>query len=286
MKYTLIYLMTMSIISCTNKLSQGISNSEIIILKTAERPFSPFGYETFERLKPDIVTWNLRAGIYENDDLRFKLGIFDKDKNGKYNDCGTDILFVSQVDDKYVQYNPTVSASACVLEKMTTLKFNQQYYQIQICEKDRQLKVTRLDSVILMPELDSFDQMPDVEIKTVEGEYINLKDVEYDNIPVLLNFWASWCPPCIDKFETFKNIEKSKLRIINISSDEDIDCLSVINQLDGSDVGSFYLSDKGKLNRLFNQNGYPFLVLFENGKPINYDQAALIEFLKNENLTK
>lgn len=42
--------------------------------------------------------------------------------------------------------------------------------------------------------LEQGDQAPDFELETVSGETVKLSDFRGEKI--LLNFWATWCPPC------------------------------------------------------------------------------------------
>ena len=51
-------------------------------------------------------------------------------------------------------------------------------------------------SVDILPEsgLEKGKAPPDFEVKTLDGETVKLSD--YKGKKIILNFWASWCPPC------------------------------------------------------------------------------------------
>jgi cytochrome c biogenesis protein CcmG, thiol:disulfide interchange protein DsbE len=45
---------------------------------------------------------------------------------------------------------------------------------------------------------------PDFTLKTIEGDSITLSSIRGQ--PILLNFWATWCPFCVDEMPAFQNV--------------------------------------------------------------------------------
>src|SRR5689334_15761188 len=45
---------------------------------------------------------------------------------------------------------------------------------------------------------------PDFELKTPTGEVVNLSDLRGQ--AVLVNLWATWCPPCRTEMETIEKV--------------------------------------------------------------------------------
>ncbi|GLB60794.1 peroxiredoxin family protein [Cytobacillus sp. NCCP-133] len=67
---------------------------------------------------------------------------------------------------------------------------------------------------------------PDFELKNLEGETVKLSD--YKGKKIMLNFWATWCPPCkaempdIQKFYTEKG-NKIVILAVNIDPQYDVE---------------------------------------------------------------
>lgn len=73
---------------------------------------------------------------------------------------------------------------------------------------------------------------PDFELATLEGETIRLSD--YKGKKVILNFWATWCPPCKAEMPHMQNFYKK-------NKDNNIEILAV--NLSNMDKGETVIKD-------------------------------------------
>mgnify|MGYP001218577283 CR=1 FL=1 len=66
---------------------------------------------------------------------------------------------------------------------------------------------------------------PDFSLKSTEGSTINLKSVIGKNKVTILNFWATWCPPCrgeIPEFVEFaQKYQSEKVALVAVNLQED-----------------------------------------------------------------
>lgn len=70
--------------------------------------------------------------------------------------------------------------------------------------------------------LEEGDRRPDAELNAVDGGVSKLSD--FDGRPLLINFWATWCPPCIDELPMLDALHARSgdtgLRVIGIALDD------------------------------------------------------------------
>src|SRR5699024_10018000 len=69
----------------------------------------------------------------------------------------------------------------------------------------------------------------DFELETLEGDNVKLSD--YRGEKVIVNFWATWCPPCRDEIPVFKEFcEKEDVEILALNMGETKDKLEMVEE--------------------------------------------------------
>src|SRR5699024_6456080 len=88
---------------------------------------------------------------------------------------------------------------------------------------------------------------PDFELETIDGEEVKLSD--YSGQKVLLNFWATWCPPCraempdMQKYHEEKAGDEVVILGVNLTSQEN-SMTGIEEFLDEYDISFTIVSDK------------------------------------------
>ena len=69
----------------------------------------------------------------------------------------------------------------------------------------------------------SLQQAPDIALPTVEGDTFRLSDQR--GRVVVLNFWATWCPPCREEIPLFVELQRELgddgLQFVGVSLDQE-----------------------------------------------------------------
>ena len=68
------------------------------------------------------------------------------------------------------------------------------------------------------------DRAPDFSIQTDSGKTVTAR--EYGGKLLLLNFWATWCPPCVEEVPGLNELERQLgpkgLVVLGVSQDKDV----------------------------------------------------------------
>ena len=90
--------------------------------------------------------------------------------------------------------------------------------------------------------------LPNIALKTPDGKKINLSD--FKGKVVLINFWATWCPPCKEEFILFKEIYKKY-------KDKGFEIIAIN-------------TDPENLEEFLREHKLPFIVVIANDETLDY----------------
>lgn len=93
---------------------------------------------------------------------------------------------------------------------------------VQSCQKPKTGLETFASGTLARLEVqDAPPLQPDLTFQTVSGESLNLRD-ERGKV-ILLNVWATWCPPCVKEMPMLDALERQKggedFKVITVSLD-------------------------------------------------------------------
>ncbi|MBO1510144.1 TlpA family protein disulfide reductase [Metabacillus bambusae] len=110
---------------------------------------------------------------------------------------------------------------------------------------------------------------PDFELTTLDGEKMSLSSLQGKK--VILNFWATWCPPCRSEMPDMQKIQADYndevvIAAVNLtSSEKNVDTVKdFVEELELS--FPVLLDEKGKINNQYEVMSYPTsYIIDENG---------------------
>jgi thiol-disulfide isomerase/thioredoxin len=77
-----------------------------------------------------------------------------------------------------------------------------------------------------IPAALAHQEAPDFELADITGRKWSLRSLR--GRPVLLNFWATWCPPCVEEMPSMENLSRAvgdRAVVLAVSVDENWDTL-------------------------------------------------------------
>lgn len=117
---------------------------------------------------------------------------------------------------------------------------------------------------------------PDFAFTSIQGEYIALEDLK--GKVVVLDFWGTWCPPCVESVPELRNLHKryskeSSFVLIGISSDGDEQAWREFTEKNRM-VWPQYRDKDRKILSAFHIRAFPTYIIIDHEGIVRYQSSG------------
>lgn len=130
--------------------------------------------------------------------------------------------------------------------------------------------------------------LPAVDIKDISGTSFNTSAFENGGKPIIIDFWATWCKPCIEELNTIHEVygewqKETGVKLITISLDDARTMQRVAPFLNSKGWGyENYIDANGDFKRAMNVNMPPHTFVLNGKKEIVWQHVGYAEGNEDE----
>tara|TARA_B100001105_G_scaffold171179_1_gene137777 strand:- start:112 stop:609 length:498 start_codon:yes stop_codon:yes gene_type:complete len=140
---------------------------------------------------------------------------------------------------------------------------------------------------VLLTTTFSFSQesrsLPNVKVKTLAGDAFNISDLDNNNKPMVISFWATWCKPCKKELNNISEVyedwqKETGVKLVAVSIDDTRSMSKVAPYINASDWEyEVYLDPNKDLCRLLGVSTVPHTFLLNGKKEIVWQHRGYVE---------
>ncbi|MGA2296620.1 MAG: TlpA disulfide reductase family protein [FCB group bacterium] len=123
-------------------------------------------------------------------------------------------------------------------------------------------------------------KIPSAIVKNLNGQQINTDSLNNNGKPFIINFWATWCMPCIEEMKAFNEVyedwqNETGVKIISVSIDDSRNSKKVAPFVRGRKWAfEIYLDENSDFKRAMNVNNPPHSFLCNGNGEIVWQHAG------------
>ncbi len=125
--------------------------------------------------------------------------------------------------------------------------------------------------------------LPDVSLKSIDGESINISDYGKDGKVTIFSFWATWCSPCKKELNNIADMYEDwqadyDVELVAISIDDQRNATKIKPYVNGQGWDYTVLMDVNEdLKRALNFQTVPFTLVVNKKGEIVYQHTGYVE---------
>jgi len=145
------------------------------------------------------------------------------------------------------------------------------------------LAVSLFVSVAYSQEQKNYGPVPSVEVKTLDGQTLDMSTISNDGKPIIITFWATWCKPCIKEHDAINDVysewvDETGVKMYAISIDNARSSKRVLPTVNGKGWEfEVLLDENGDFKRAMNVNVPPHTFIVDGNGQIVWQHVGYLE---------
>lgn len=228
--------------------------------------------------KEEIESLNIMCAVIPSTSFKAQVIMIDANRNGRFEYDSTDWIGLTSFNEQFRIENVNFSRSG----RPITLKVDTEIYELQFKEDGSSITLTKTEAETSQADLTFPYRLPDMEVRALtKNARLNKPNGKYTYV----EFWGTWCKPCIQIIPEIQSLKQSYGEKVNIISVDyyDNDMERVKEYIVKYKMHWDHLVGNKALIREFANPSYPCGVLFDpNGNLVEYkiSPAKVGEILK------
>lgn len=228
---------------------------------------------------------NTRVAYFQLEGIKYQIGIYDYDCNGKYNDVGKDQLLISV--DSTLSLSRKAIKGAMKIADTTLIELNgKEYHMMGLNEAGDSLNLER-SNFGYEKQLRIGNKIKDLDVLNVDSTIASLSSIYSSKQYTLLYCWGTWCGGCHYHFPEVNKIAidfSNKINFVAMNYGDSKETIEKYHKTKELNWQQTYLT--AELKSYFNVEGFPTCILLsQKGEILFYNShsSKIRKFLEKIN---